>query len=120
MSAPDWRNRAECKGKPTAWWFEPPVDRNGRRSRAHEAALRCCERCPVTSECERAGKGEIGTWAGSFRTYKSRHHDWKEEFVADVPRKRYREGSPREYANLVEVFERLVELSVLEYEDVMR
>ena len=104
-----------------------------------------CGRCPVAKQCAKAGKGEIGTWAGQYRSYKFRG----KEIVARCDRcgglfegsdrtcdscltlaelrtrkarndrRKYREGSPRELENLVETFERLVELSVVEFEQVV-
>lgn len=132
-----WRSEAACAGRPTEWWFAPPTV-NGVPTREHEEAQRICARCPVTKQCKKAGKGEIGTWAGIYRSYKYRGKELVvrcdrcgslfegadttcdsclslEELrrrKARNAQRRHREGSPREFEDLVETFERLVELSV--------
>lgn len=140
-----WQSRAACRDTPTELFFVPPVI-NGVPTREHEQALRICNRCPVFRECKKAGRGEMGTWAGTYSGYKHRGEERAVRcdrcgglFVDDADRtcdscltldelrrrldRNARRKYPRraegraELQGLTESFERLVELSVIEFEE---
>ncbi len=58
----DWRQRAECRGMPTDWWFP-----DTGKSAALEVleAKEACARCQVTEQCLAYGNYEpYGIWGG--------------------------------------------------------
>lgn len=63
--APDWRERANCKGE-LPLFFAPKAERPEARARREAKARRLCDACPVIVECRQFAREnrEYGFWAG--------------------------------------------------------
>lgn len=84
-----WTRDAACAGYPTDWFFP-----DAGFPPAEAFAL--CARCPVAEPCKEEGKNEYGLWGGVYRGW--------------------RKGRKREFECETEEFERLIGLSVVEFE----
>jgi hypothetical protein len=65
-----WSTEAECRNKPTVWWFPLPPSKTGRartaKSEIDPRAIPTCDRCPVNPECLDYSLRHMvqGIWAG--------------------------------------------------------
>lgn len=58
---PSWRERAQCKGMPTEWFFPDA----GQQGLSRFVTENVCATCPVQTECLEFGKNEDhGVWGG--------------------------------------------------------
>lgn len=61
----DWMESANCKGKPTRWWFPEHAD-GGDFVRDRKTALKLCGLCRVRADCLQYGinTSSSGIWGG--------------------------------------------------------
>ena len=69
---PAWHARAACRGAGPGAFF--PVELGTGATNAYQAAIgRYCARCPVVSQCRKAGRHEgYGLWGGAIPSARRR------------------------------------------------